>query len=69
MPDAELFAHRPDLFVAKIIPLIRQRFGLNMTDDQIALLVAKNLNRSTGDFIGTQITMASKLAKDTSIIK
>ncbi|PUA19577.1 hypothetical protein [Glaciimonas sp. PCH181] len=66
--DAELFAHRPDLFVAKMIPLVRQRFGLDMTDDQIALMVAKNLNRSTGNDLGTQVTMALKLAKDTAII-
>lgn len=66
--DAELFAHRPDLFVAKMVPLIRQRFGMDLSDEQVALLLAKNFNRNTGDFLATQITMASKLAKDTSII-
>lgn len=66
--DAELFAHRPDLFVAKMVPLIRKRFGMDLTDEQVALLLAKNLNRNTSDFLGTQVTMASKLAKDTGII-
>jgi hypothetical protein len=50
------------------VPLIRERFGMDMTDEQIALMVAKKFNRSTGNFLGTQITMASKLAKDTAII-
>jgi hypothetical protein len=67
--DAELFAHRPDLFVAKMIPLVRQRFGLDMTDEQIALMVAKNLNRSTGNDMGTQVTMALKLSKDTAVFR
>jgi hypothetical protein len=66
--DAELYAHRPDLFIQKMIPLVRARFGMDLTDEQISLLVAKNLNRSTGNFLGTQITMQSKLSKDTAII-
>lgn len=66
--DAELFAHRPDLFIAKLVPLIRKRFGMDLDDDQVALLLAKNFNRSTGNFLGTQVTMAGKLEKDTNII-
>lgn len=66
--DSELFARRPDLFIQKLLPLIRSRFGMDLTDDQIALMVAKKFNRSTGNFLGTQITMASKLSKDTAII-
>jgi len=66
--NAELFAHRPDLFVARIVPLIRKRYGMDMTDEQVGLLIAKNFNRNTGDYLGTQVTMATKLAKDTGII-
>jgi hypothetical protein len=65
--DAELFARNPKLFLEKMVPRIRERFGFDLTDDQIALMVAKNFNRNTGDFLGTQITMASKLSKDTAI--
>jgi len=67
--NAEMYAHRPDIFISTVlVPAIKKRFGMDLSDEQMALLVAKNFNRSTGDFIGTQITMASKLAKDTSII-
>ncbi|NMM21847.1 MAG: hypothetical protein HHJ15_18160 [Rhodoferax sp.] len=66
--NSELFAHRPDKFIAEVlVPAIKQRFGMDLTDDQIALMVSKNFNRNTGDFLGTQITMASKLSKDTAI--
>lgn len=64
------FVKRPDLFVEQVLaPAIRQRFGMNLSDQEVALLVAKNFNRATGNSLGTQVTMASKLAKDTNIIK
>jgi hypothetical protein len=66
--NSELFAHRPDIFIASVlVPAIKKRFGMDLSDDQMALLVSKNFNRSTGNDLGTQITMASKLSKDTAI--
>jgi hypothetical protein len=67
--NAELFSHRPDLFISNVlVPAIKKRFGMDLTDEQIALKVAAAFNRNTGDFLGTQITMAQKLGKDTGII-
>lgn len=67
--NAELYAHRPDVFIATVlVPAIKKRFGMDLSDEQMALLVAKSFNRNTGDFLGTQITMAQKLGKDTGII-
>lgn len=67
--NAELYAHRPDVFIATVlVPAIKKRFGMDLSDEQMALLVAKSFNRNTGDFLGTQITMAQKLGKDTAIV-
>jgi len=68
--NSELYAHRPDIFISTVlVPAIKRRFGMDLSDDQLALLVAKNFNRATGDFIGNQITMAPKLNKDAGIFR
>ena len=66
--DADLYMHRTDKFISeRLVPAIRKRFGFDLTDEQIGAMIAKNFNRNTGDFLGTQVTMASKLSKDTVI--
>lgn len=65
---AERFAHRPDLFISDVmVPAIRKRFGMNLTDEQVALLISKNLNRNTSDFLGEHIVNRAKFAKDDAI--
>jgi hypothetical protein len=67
--NAELYAHRPDVFLAKVmVPAIKKRFGMDLSDEQIGLILARHFNRNTGDFLATQVTMAQKLGKDTNII-
>lgn len=65
---AEKFTHRPDLFVKEVLaPAIRKRFGMDLSNERVAAIIASNFNRNTGDFLGTQVTMGSKLEKDTAI--
>lgn len=64
----EMATHRPDEFIQKVVaPRIRERYGLNMTDEQVAGIVMQNLNRGTSDFIGSFITGAHKFEKDAGI--
>jgi hypothetical protein len=64
----DMAAHRPDEFIQKVVaPRIRQRFGMDLTDDQVAGIIMRNLNRSTSDFIGSFITSQHKYEKDARI--
>jgi hypothetical protein len=66
--NATLFAHRPDQFISSVlVPAIRKRYGMDLTNEQIAEMVASKFNRSTGDFIGEHIVNGQKFAKDTVI--
>jgi hypothetical protein len=64
----EMASHRPDEFIQKVVaPRIRERFGMNLTDEQVAGIVMQNLNRNTSDFIGSFITSQHKYEKDAGI--
>ncbi|WP_416052750.1 hypothetical protein [Cupriavidus basilensis] len=67
---AKLAASNPDQFILQVLePAIKKHYGENLTPDDMALLVAKYFNRATADFIGSTITSAEKIAKDTAIFR
>lgn len=64
----EMASRRPDEFIQKVIaPRIRQRFGMDLTDEQVAGIIMRNFNRNTADFIGSFITSQHKYEKDAHI--
>jgi hypothetical protein len=66
----EMASHRPDQFIQTVIaPRIRERFGMNLTDDQVAGIIMRNYNRGTSDFIGSFITSEHKYEKDARIFE
>jgi hypothetical protein len=66
--NSELFAHRPDKFINDVlVPAIRKRYGMDLSDQQIALLITKNFNRNTGDFLSEHVINKNKFEKDTGI--
>lgn len=69
MPElASQFSARPDLFIWNVIePAIRKKYGMDLTNEQIAELIARNTNRNTGDFLGWFVMNKSKASKDAAI--
>ncbi|NIG17429.1 hypothetical protein F3J37_01885 [Pantoea sp. Al-1710] len=63
-----MFAN-PDQLAAAMAAKIRERYGAQLTDTQVAEMVAKNFNRNTGGFLGQHILNASKLEKDAAIFR
>lgn len=67
---AAMAAKNPDKFILDVLePAIKKHYGENLKPEDMALLVAKYFNRATGDFIGSTITSAEKIAKDTAIFR
>lgn len=64
----KLFA-TPDKLAALMAEKVRERFGRNMTDTEVAETIAKNFNRNTGGFLGQHILNAQKLSKDAAIFR
>lgn len=65
---ASMFAN-PDQLAAVMADHVRKRFGKNLSDEQVAELIAKNFNRNTGGFIGQHILNRNKFAKDSAIFR
>lgn len=65
---AAMFAN-PDQLAAVMAQNVRARFGANLSDEQVAEIIAKNFNRNTGNFIGQHILNRSKFAKDAAIFR
>lgn len=64
----DMASRRPDEFIQKVIaPRIRERFGMDLTDEQVAGIIMRNFNRNTSDFIGSFITSQHKYEKDARI--
>jgi len=62
------FSHRPDQFVQNVLaPAIRKRYGMDLSNEQVAEMLASKFNRSTGDFLGELIVNGMKFAKDSKI--
>ncbi|RYY90118.1 MAG: hypothetical protein EOO15_03950 [Chitinophagaceae bacterium] len=62
------YTARPDLFIWNtLVPAIRKRYGMDLTDEQMAEMIARNTNRNTGDFLGWFILNKSKAMKDAAI--
>ncbi|MBY8385139.1 hypothetical protein KX721_14635 [Klebsiella quasipneumoniae] len=65
---AALFSS-PDKLAAVMAEHVRKRFGANLSDEQVAEIIAKNFNRNTGGFIGQHILNRNKFAKDAAIFR
>ncbi|RRS00050.1 hypothetical protein EIP75_22880 [Aquabacterium soli] len=62
------YSSRPDQFIWDVLtPAIKQRFGMNLSNEEIAELIARNTNRNTGDFLGWFILNKGKAQKDAAI--
>lgn len=62
------YTTRPDLFIWNtLVPAIRKRYGMDLTDQQMAEIIARNTNRNTGDFLGWFILNKGKAMKDAAI--
>jgi hypothetical protein len=67
-PFTDMLRDRPDEFVWNaLMPAVRKRFGMDMTDQQVAELVSQKTNASTGQFLGWFIQYQAKAVKDTAI--
>lgn len=64
----KMFAN-PDQLAAVMASKIRARFGENLTDTEVAEIIAKNFNRNTGNFLGQHVLNATKFAKDSAIFR
>lgn len=68
--NLDLFAHRPDKFINEVmVPAIRKKYGMDKTDEEVALIISKSFNRNTADFLGEHIVNGSKFAKDAAIFQ
>lgn len=66
----ELATHRQSEFIQKVmVPAIHKRFGMNLTDEQIATMLMTKFNRNTSDFMGEYVVNAMKFKKDAAIFK
>lgn len=64
---AALFASNPDKFTNDVlVPAIQKKYGL---DANIPLILAKNFNRNTGDFLAEWYVNKSKNEKDAKIFQ
>lgn len=59
----------PDQLAAVMAQKIREKYGKNLTDTEVAEMIARNFNRNTGGFLGQHILNAQKLQKDSAIFR
>jgi hypothetical protein len=52
-----------------LVPAIRKRFGMDMSDEAVATMLMANFNRGTSDFMGEYIVNALKFKKDAAIFQ
>ncbi len=66
----DLAVHNPSQLIQRIIvPAIRKRYGMDLSDEAVAALLMKNFNRNTSDFMGEYVVNAMKFSNDASIFK
>lgn len=66
----EMATQNQSKFVQEVlVPAIRKRFGMNMTDEQVATMLMSKFNRNTSDFMGEYVVNEMKFKKDEAIFK
>ncbi|MBX9901255.1 MAG: hypothetical protein K2Y28_10795 [Burkholderiaceae bacterium] len=50
-----------------LVPAIRKKYGMDMSDEKMATMLMSNFNRNTSDVMGEYIVNALKFRKDTAI--
>jgi len=64
--NAKLFVEDHNKFVLDVmLPAIRKKYGLNISNEEVATLLSGNLNRSTSNDLSFWVTNQQKVAKDT----
>lgn len=64
--NAKLFVEDRNKFVLDVlVPAIKNKYGLNTSDEDIARLLSANLNRNTSNDLSFWVTNEKKVAKDT----
>lgn len=64
----DLAVHNPSQLIQQIVvPAIRKRYGMDLSDEAVASLLMKHFNRNTSDFMGEYVVNAMKFSKDASI--
>jgi len=64
----DIAAHRPDVLINDyLVPAIRKKYGMTLTDEEVGMLVTKNFNRGTSKDLGELIVNHLKFVKDANI--
>ncbi|HEN4722023.1 TPA: hypothetical protein U5341_000873 [Yersinia enterocolitica] len=66
---AEKLMHNPDEFVAIMEERIRNKYGPNLSDEEVSKIISGNFNRKTGDFLSYQVLNKTKFEKDAAIFR
>ena len=66
---AKLAIGNTNTFTLSVLaPAIRRKYGANMSDEQVAMLITQNFNRNTADDLSFWILNQNKVAKDSKLI-
>ena len=64
----DMATHQQSKFIQEVMaPAIRRRFGMDLSDEQVATLLMQHLNRNSAGFSGDYILNAIKFKKDAAI--
>lgn len=63
---ARLFSH-PDQLAIAMADRVRQRYGSQLTDEQVGNMLGEYLNRNAGQFYAQHVINATKLRKDAAV--
>lgn len=66
---SDMLSHNPYEFALEMEKKIRDRFGKNLTDEQVAKIIQANFNKNTGDFLGQNILNQIKFLKDANVFQ
>lgn len=66
---AKLAAGNTNAFVLKVLgPAIRKKYGLDLSDSDVAMMLTQQFNRNTADNLSFWLLNQQKVAKDTALI-
>lgn len=66
---SDMFTKNPYEFALMMEGKIRERYGKNLTDEQVAKIMQANFNKNTGDFLGQNVLNQAKFFKDAQVFQ
>lgn len=66
---ANMFIHDPDKFTEVLAQKIRDKYGKNLTNEEVSKIISSKTNRKTGDLLSSLIIYAQKLSKDSAVFR